>query len=1163
MDETVPTVAHVPPLKTIRVRREILERNYTPTINVVDIDRGTAPEFLRNPAEFFKRTAVTRGIKKLVVMVLMSLLNIREDVVGGARYRVESKLFVLPSLFGGGKSHALATLYHVLKVIRESRTPEEAANVLAILDKDIADYVVKNWQRFHAAPKIKVVIVHGNESDYAPTPRDNKPIKTIWGYIADKLGNYQLVAVQDQAVVAPSKDQLRTLLNGSNAVILIDEIVQYYGRMAKDERPLVNQFLLALSELLTTEDMQSCAVVITLPFSPETEKLEKAHAEIVDVNVIKRVLERTRGTTIVVTSSEDIASIIRRRIFDEDPAKLAELGRRIGETIVDAVPAVEIRDHLVRRKLVDELEKTYPVHPETIETLRILHQYLSEHFQLTRSPLAILAESLRAVELGCFDWMGHEPHLLMPYHVPVFDDEVLVSNLPSTERDFQRFVSVLRSSVVRESTPLSTSCTVKPIHEQYVDKDYVAVAYAISVYIWLRSLAGRGLVSNKDIYPTTRDVAYAVIDLPVAKDNRWYDAEATLRYLSGKLPHLHVHEDRWYMKWTPRLQELVNRYAEKVTDDEVETVLRNLLDTGFRNVRSELSVLSEAVVFFNEVREEGVVPTIVVYTKSVSDSELAEQIKYTNTLVLVPDTESKIPPDEAKRYGVKAETYWEALRNAIKYYVVCRDKLTEEVLAEEYKADVREEPDLLKKMKQDVSKCEKDYLKYAEVLISKVYKTVKLKREGGIQSVPLKEIVREGQVFKAVEEALSKGSFIHSGMEMDWVLNIARGLLGESAVQDSVVLNNVWTSLLTGGRAEAPVMSLRWFVKNALKPISNFEYAVKIDGKLYWKSVLSSKSEALARVKSGRAGSLTDEEFESIVEEVLSSMKQGRPVVLTKYTSILDEWLENAKRSLRSNEILVFTDGERELTLDALRQLPGYGELIRATYVAYREKIAVQVDIDAPGESEAEAPINVKLNLKAVAPVVERAKLRITAKGAEPAQIEEDVAVPFSRSFELKPEKNAGEVVVTAVVLDEKGSVLGRGERIVRVRRPALVAEEVTLTVRDAKAYLEAGRAVALKAIEISSFEDYYRSLAVSRELGGSITVKAVMDKDRAEVRVEADNLPVDEASQLLPLVIDLTKRFKVRDLRITVHVPEDKASNVEKIRELPDNLRLTLLVKR
>ncbi len=75
--------------------------------------------------------------------------------------------------------------------------------------------------------------------------------------------------------------------------------------------------------------------------------------------------------------------------------------------------------------------------------------------------------------------------------------------------------------------------------------------------------------------------------------------------------------------------------------------------------------------------------------------------------------------------------------------------------------------------------------------------------------------------------------------------------------------------------------------------------------------------------------------------------------------------------------------------------------------------------------------------------------------------------------------------------------------------------------------------------------------------------MKAVMDKDRAEVRVEADNLPMDEASQIILLVIDLTKRFKVRDLRITVHVPEDKAGNVEKIRELPDNLRLTLLVKR
>ncbi|MEM3646882.1 MAG: DUF499 domain-containing protein, partial [Thermofilum sp.] len=446
-----------------------------------------------------------------------------------------------------------------------------------------------------------------------------------------------------------------------------------------------------------------------------------------------------------------------------------------------------------------------------------------------------------------------------------------------------------------------------------------------------------------------------------------------------------------------------------------------------------------------------------------------------------------------------------------------------------------------------------------EALISKVYNSVKLKRRGRILSLKLSEIVRERQVFKAVEETLRSNSFILSEMDKNWVLDVARVLPEESAVQDGIMLDKVWINLLTGDREDIPVMSLKWFVENALKPIKNLEYAVKIEDKLYWKHVLSSKSEALARIKSGEAGSLTSEEYESIVKEALSSMKRGKPVVLTKYMSILEEWLENVKGSLESNEILVFTDGERELTLDALRQLPGYGELIRTTYVAYKEEIAVQVDIDAPEEAEAEVPIVLRLNLKAVAPVVEKAKLKITAKGAEPAQLEEEVGISFSRSFELKPERNAGEVVVTVMVLDEKGSVLGRGEKTVRIRRPMLVAEELTLPVRDAKEYLEAGKVTALKAMEISSFEDFHRAIAVSRELVGSITVKA----DLGRVQVKANDLSVDEAIQVLSLVKGLARSFEVRDLRITVQVLEDKMSEVKKIKELPDNLSLTVLVKR
>ena len=134
-----------------------------------------------------------------------------------------NKLIVLPSLFGGGKSHSLAVLYHLLNIVRSTESPDKARAVIKILDEEIADFIYKYWNELKSIG-IKIVVVDCGSSEFAPVPEDGKEVKTLWGYIAQQLGRYSVIARYDKNITPP-KEALRAVLDDSGAVVLIDEIV--------------------------------------------------------------------------------------------------------------------------------------------------------------------------------------------------------------------------------------------------------------------------------------------------------------------------------------------------------------------------------------------------------------------------------------------------------------------------------------------------------------------------------------------------------------------------------------------------------------------------------------------------------------------------------------------------------------------------------------------------------------------------------------------------------------------------------------------------------------------------------------------------------------------------------------------------------------------------
>jgi len=96
--------------KVVQPRAEVREgRSFNPdefAIALEQVVAGTTPQDYTNPANFFARTCFTKALREHMGMVARRLLG---ETVNAA------PVLTLITQFGGGKTHTLAALYHLVK----------------------------------------------------------------------------------------------------------------------------------------------------------------------------------------------------------------------------------------------------------------------------------------------------------------------------------------------------------------------------------------------------------------------------------------------------------------------------------------------------------------------------------------------------------------------------------------------------------------------------------------------------------------------------------------------------------------------------------------------------------------------------------------------------------------------------------------------------------------------------------------------------------------------------------------------------------------------------------------------------------------------------------------------------------------------------------------
>jgi predicted AAA+ superfamily ATPase len=176
--------------------------------------RGNALPEYQDPVEFYSRTFITQGMRGM-------LIKASQRVAG----KGGEPIIQLKTAFGGGKTHSMFALYHLMRAV----SPDSLNEIPGILEE--AGII--------SMPKVKVAVLVGTALDPSkPRKPINLPgitINTLWGEIAAQLAEqseniklYDHVKEADKKGISPGSNTLQALFDSCGpCLVLIDEFVAY------------------------------------------------------------------------------------------------------------------------------------------------------------------------------------------------------------------------------------------------------------------------------------------------------------------------------------------------------------------------------------------------------------------------------------------------------------------------------------------------------------------------------------------------------------------------------------------------------------------------------------------------------------------------------------------------------------------------------------------------------------------------------------------------------------------------------------------------------------------------------------------------------------------------------------------------------------------------
>ena len=215
--------------------------------------------------------------------------------------------------FGGGKTHSLIALYHLVRHADILIDPPSGSD--SSTSSEIGKILEEAGFKDHPSGLGEIAVLDGTHlSPTDPTITESgDPLNTLWGEMAYQLAGqhgYEIVGEAARISVAPGQAQLDALFDHVGpCVILIDELVAYWRNAVDSDS--VFTFLQALTQSVSASD--NVALVVTLPESQEEAGGERGREAL---ETLERLFARIEAIWEPLAVNEAF-EVVSRRLFGE------------------------------------------------------------------------------------------------------------------------------------------------------------------------------------------------------------------------------------------------------------------------------------------------------------------------------------------------------------------------------------------------------------------------------------------------------------------------------------------------------------------------------------------------------------------------------------------------------------------------------------------------------------------------------------------------------------------------------------------------------------------------------------------------------------------------------------------------------------------------------
>lgn len=537
--------------------------------------QGEGSDEYKHPTEFFRRTFLTEGLRRLLSQAVMRLTGNGGDPV------VE-----LQTNFGGGKTHSMLALYHLFSGVAAGELP--GADELL---KEVGFTLPKKVQR--------AVFVGTQISPGKPHKKpDGTMIHTVWGEIAWQLGGkeaYALIKEDDEKATNPG-DTMKEIFNKFGpCLILIDEWVAYarqlHGSADLPAGTFETHFTFAQALSEAAKAAKNTLLVVSIPASESPH--QKTDRSVTDIEVggergrealarLKNAIGRVEASWRPASPDEGF-EIVRRRLFQPLTGEQFVTRDAVARAFVDLYgeqqqefPA-ECREADYERRI----KMAYPIHPEMFD--RLYNDWSTlDKFQRTRGVLRLMAAVIHSL------WERQDSNvLIMPGTVPV-DDQLVQFELTRYLED--HWVPVIEKDVDGpNSLPLAIDRENAPTLGRFSAARRVARTIYMGSAPTMRA-AHRGI--------DDRQVKLGCVQ-PGEGVATFGDA---LRRLTDRATYLYVDGSRYWYSTQPTVARLADDRAGQMNDDQISDEIVKRLREAART-RADFSKV-HACVPSSDVPEE-------------------------------------------------------------------------------------------------------------------------------------------------------------------------------------------------------------------------------------------------------------------------------------------------------------------------------------------------------------------------------------------------------------------------------------------------------------------------------------------------------------------------------------------------------------------------------